>query len=249
MNRIGLPLEGQEVVLSYEMTEEVYLQWKQLFFDDSERFFVKVAEDGNREQLVLAIYTRLAVEAQVTFCDKGVTDQIYYDTMKDFVVWYLVCVRKKGIQGLTEEKWLSLHIRGGIFQMGRLQFEPQGDRIHVHIPEGESLTPKRCEESFRMAHQFFPSHYQIFDCHSWLVSPALEELCEEGSNILHFKRRFQIEKVTHPFLQAEERVFGEVLENKAEYPEVTSLQRSLKAYILQGKEPGMGYGIIDRKNI
>ena len=47
--------------------------------------------------------------------------------------------------------------------------------------------------------------------------------------------------------QAEERVFGEIRENKDAYLEENSLQRGLKQYLLAGKKVGIGRGIIINK--
>ena len=60
-----------------------------------------------------------------------------------------------------------------------------------------------------------------------------------------FQKLFRIVKVHYTFPQAEQRIFGEVLEDKSGYPENTSLQKKAKAYILEGKEPGIGVGVID----
>ena len=48
-----------------------------------------------------------------------------------------------------------------------------------------------------------------------------------------------------PARQAEERVFGEVSDKTEDYPERTSLQRALKAYLQKGNKVGMGCGFIE----
>lgn len=50
-----------------------------------------------------------------------------------------------------------------------------------------------------------------------------------------------------PFHRQEQRVFGEILEDKSQYPEDTLLQRNLKKYLMDGKNPGIGTGFV--KNI
>ena len=71
-------------------------------------------------------------------------------------------------------------------------------------------------------------------------------MLDENTSIIQFQKRFQIQKVNMHVRQAEERVFGEIREEKETYPERTSLQRALKDYILSGKNPGVGFGVIDR---
>ena len=51
----------------------------------------------------------------------------------------------------------------------------------------------------------------------------------------------------YDFPQAEERVFGEIRENKDAYPEENSLQRGLKQYLLTGKKVGIGRGVIRKQ--
>ena len=65
---------------------------------------------------------------------------------------------------------------------------------------------------------------------------------------MKFQKRFRIRKVTYPYRQAEERIFGEVLTDKEKYPEETSLQKRAKKYVLAGKDLGIGYGVIYRQH-
>ena len=63
---------------------------------------------------------------------------------------------------------------------------------------------------------------------------------------MKFQKRFQIQKVSYPYRQAEERIFGKVLESKEAYQEETSLQKKAKRYLLEGGDIGIGYGVIYR---
>ena len=74
-----------------------------------------------------------------------------------------------------------------------------------------------------------------------------QKLLSEESNIIRFQNLFEITKVHYAFPQAEQRVFGEILEDKSQYPEDTLLQRNLKKYLMDGKNPGIGTGFV--KNI
>ncbi len=133
--------------------------------------------------------------------------------------------------------------------MGRLQFEKDEKerKLHVHIPEGEPLSPEACDKSFAQAEDFFEDFYEGFDCESWLLSPALLEMLDEENRIIQFQKRFKIERIDLNSRQAEERVFGMIQEDKSLYPEYTSLQKALKKYVLAGKKPGAGFGTIARK--
>lgn len=249
MEKISLPKEGQDCVQDFPMTETFYQSFKELFYEDSKAFFAEADRRTDRERLYLYLYIRMAADLYPAFVEKGISGKVYVDTFYDITIWYNQCVKKKGVPGLVEERWLSLALRMKIFRLGRLQFEPDEDRhvLHVHIPEGEPLDDAACGESFAIAEEFFGPEYTIFDCESWLLSPKLQKLLKPDSNILKFQNRFQIEKIIYPFRQAEERVFGRVREDKEQYPESTSLQRAVKAMVLTGEDVGIGYGVIYRK--
>ena len=55
----------------------------------------------------LVLYIRMAVEVYETFQEKGIADQVYFDTFSDFRIWNEECKKKYGICGLTECEWLK----------------------------------------------------------------------------------------------------------------------------------------------
>ena len=248
MERVGLPEEGIKCVLNYAMDENTYQSWRVLFYENETEFFRKIDEQSEKEPLLLYLYVRFAVDLYTKYTEKGIPDKIYYDTFSDFTIWFSHCRRQKNVVGLTEENWLKLHLKMKLFRLGRLQFETdeKEGRIHVHIPEGESLSPEACDEAFSQAEDFFDDSYTSFDCESWLLSPVLAELLDERNRIIQFQKRFQITRVDRDARQAEEKVFGEIREDKSSYPENTSLQRALKRYLLTGKNPGTGFGVVPR---
>ncbi len=253
MERIGLPEEARNCVSDYVMPEQDYQNWRTLFYEKEPEFFQKMEAQPEKELLFLYLYVRFAVDLYEKYRQQGISDQIYYDTFSDFTIWFHHCVKERQVIGLVQEKWMILHLQMRLFRLGRLQFAIDSNktvrRLHVHIPEGEPLSPEACEASFLQADRFFDSFYDAFDCESWLLSPVLEELLGENSRILQFQRRFRIEEFDRNSRQAEERVFGEVREDKSSYPENTGLQRALKKYVLQGKTPGAGYGVIYRQSL
>ena len=248
MEQIHLPEEGRQCVLQYQMQEETYQNWKCLFYEKETEFFQNIEKQKEKEPLLLYLYVRFAIDLYPQYKEKGISDTVYYDTFSDFTIWSLYCRKHKNIVGLTREHWLKRHLNMRLFRLGRLQFEPDETehRIHVHIPEGEPLGKEACDASFLQANSFFPDFYSIFDCKSWLLSPALLDLLKEESHIIQFQKRFVIQEVDKNARQAEERVFGEVRENKESYPEYTSLQRALKKYVLAGNNPGVAFGILVR---
>lgn len=246
VEQIGLPEKARSCVLKYTMPESAYQSWRNIFYENETRFFQEIEKSSEKEFLILYLYLRFAEDLYSAYKDAGIPDCVYYDTFSDLAVWSAHCFKKKGIIGLAEEKWLKLHLKMKLFRLGRLQFEKDTAKksIHIHIPEGGALSPKACGESIQRAKEFFGDSYRLFDCESWLLSPVLLELLEAESNIIRFQKRFQVLGVNEKACQAEERVFGEILDDKHLYPENTALQRSLKRCLLNGRNPGVGYGIL-----
>jgi hypothetical protein len=119
--------------------------------------------------------------------EHGVTDQVSIDTLADLGQHVRLYRRRTGSVGFDTQWWLSLHFRGGLFTLGRLQFNPYrlstgpagplfwydaetieslGPRFRpgepvlgVHIPESGPLTPADCDASFNAARTFFAERF------------------------------------------------------------------------------------------
>ncbi|CAA9540195.1 MAG: hypothetical protein AVDCRST_MAG43-61 [uncultured Thermomicrobiales bacterium] len=125
--------------------------------------------------------------------------------------------RRHGVGGFDLQGWLTLHFRGAIFDLGRLQFQPArlGARmaeamteaglacgpddltLSVHITNSMGpMSPSACGAAFERARSFFARHfpeesYRTAVCHSWLLDDQLGEYLPESSNIIRFQRRFK----------------------------------------------------------
>lgn len=121
-----------------------------------------------------------------------------------------------GEGGLRTHDWLTLHFRGAIYELGRLQFNRMelrqvheigddspsllraGDSaLGVHIPESGPLTPPACDASLGRARDFFARHFpetpvRVAVCTSWLLDPQLAEYLDPDTNIIRFQRRFRL---------------------------------------------------------
>lgn len=264
MERIALPEEARQVVRKENMAEAEYTEEKQLFYKDFPVLLENWKKEIGKEKYTraLVLYLRLACEVYPKYREKGIGDEIFDKTFYDITIWCEECYRKRQVYGLEELWWLAQSVKMNLFRLGRLQFEPvvlendvKMDReglsisagtkvLNVHIPAGEPLDYEACLDSFRLAEAFFGKN-QIYMCDSWLLSPHLKEVLSEKSNILKFQNLFTVIKVYHAYPQAEQRIFQNVIENKQKYPEDTSLRRRAKAYILSGKDLGIGIGFIE----
>lgn len=204
------------------------------------------------------------------YVEKGIPDEIFYDTMADIYVWAEHFRKEYGFLGINEIMWICNHLNCSLFKIGRLQFQlyrlrfplyidrsvgrkapvKLGKRcINVHIPEGEPLETQACLASFEAAEEFFAKYFPKFDykcfaCDSWLLSPALAQMLPPESNIVKFASLWQILGSGSNSSQAIERIFGKGIGTAfASFPENTSLQRAAKAMLMNGKSIGMGFGL------
>lgn len=117
-----------------------------------------------------------------------------------------------------------------------LQMTPGEKAVAVHIPEGADLSPDKIDSALEAAKDYYGGSLLV--CDSWLLDPHLEFILPEKSRIISFMERFYKMPLKAERPQILERVLGfdcsmEKLEN---YPCSTSLQISLKKYLLEGKE-------------
>ena len=266
--KLNLPAVSLEALRNYKIPEETAARLKKVFRENPEAFEQEARKEPDADLLVLALYLRWAMDTHFEYAIRGMNWDIFFDTFKDFTIWTHAFTKETGRPGIAQWAWCGSSIKLQLFRLGRLQFRSGAleqdvvlgeDRyeagtpvLEVHIPAGEPLTPEAVEESLGRAQWFFRTYFrrehELFTCRSWLLSPALRELLGEDSNILQFKNRFELYG-TDPARQAEERVFGKILEDPADYPEDTALQRDMKRYLLAGNRVDMGCGIIRCRNV
>lgn len=180
---------------------------------------------------------------------RGVDEELSRRVLADVGEKLRLNRRLFGRPGLDVAHWFSAHVRGTLYQLGRLQFclEGAGERPHlgVHIRgEGGPLTLDAVRDSAEWALEFFPTvfpeHFagpddMAFYCESWLLDPQLRDWLPERSNIPGFAALFQLEGEPNPegnrsdlwrfvFARPEDTPLGEL-------PEDNSLQRAVLAGI------------------
>ena len=258
--RIHLPEGARTAVSSVGISDKEYKKWKNLFEKDFKLFLEKWKQEEKGELWALAFYVHMAADTYEKYVERGIDDKVFAETFYDITIWTEEYYRKHKLYGTDQIWWIGMSIQMKLFRLGRLQFEPmvlEEDLVgksgilkagtpvlNVHIPAGAPLEYAECLDSFRRAEDFFGKRNRSYICDSWLLSPALKDMLPETSNIIRFQKLFDVAKVHHTYLQAENRIFEGVLEDKSCYPEETSLQRAMKKYILAGKEPGIGVGFI-----
>lgn len=194
----------------------------------------------------LYVYAYLALIGPVRTYhrDHGVPDAVSWATLADLGRNLAVDRRMRGEGWPVMQSWLTLHVRGGLYELGRLQHHRGDGVIDLHIPESGPLTPEAVDASLDQARVFFPrcfpaERYTAFACGSWLLDPQLREYLPEDSNIVRFQQRFELEPYEQPEgldpdVEALRFVFRSLTTPLDRLPRGTVLQRAIIDHLKAG---------------
>jgi len=203
------------------------------------------------------VYVYLAALADVRrfHAQRRIPDEISWATLADLGRNLKRDRLLLGDGGLRTSGWLTLHFRGSLYQLARLQFNRtnvraaqvadafrEGDAaLGIHIPESGPLTAEACEESLTQAQPFFARHFpetptRLGICNSWLLDPQLADYLAPDSNIMRFQRRFTLAGDGHDGDADVLRfVFHRIAPNIDDLPQRTTLERAIVAHLRAGK--------------
>ncbi len=202
--------------------------------------------------------------------ERGIPEDIYWDTMADLRFKLLECMECKGVPGSFVAGWFNGFFELTRFAYGRFQYEmtefgrdesfttksgitiKKGDPlVNFHIPSsGISLTDDVRLDSYKRAFEHYKDRFGggpvLFVCGSWLLFPKHREFLPSNSNILRFMDDFElISWAEKDGFSNDWRVFGRYSDLPyAELPEDTSLRKAYKHWLCSGKKTGDGYGVI-----
>lgn len=218
------------------------------------------SSDSGTGSAVLARQLCTALENRENGPWKDIPEEIWLDTMKCFTRFVKEHHRSLGYYGFDRDFWTTRQIGAKLFRIGQLEYElweEDGNRaIGLHIPSDTRMDGRLLDESVEQARQFLRSYFPDWaevpmECESWLLSPALIPLLPEHSHIRSFQRAFDIQSTDLAPMDVLEWVFKltEAQQKRTalkDLPEDTSLQRSLKAFLLEGGRTGTARGVLAR---
>ncbi|GAB2598350.1 hypothetical protein GCM10027269_62270 [Kribbella endophytica] len=223
------------------------------------------------------VYVFLAAYPHITAFhrDRGISDEISWRTLTDLGRALANHRYWHGGGGLDAEltTWLTLHFRGEIYQLGRLQFQrvrlgqrtgravsaaglpfgPGDPALSVHVPAYcGPLGAEACSRSFTAARVFFDRHfpgrtYGVAVCRSWLLDEQLGDYLPADANILQFQRRFHAVYQPEPDDETTLRfVFGGPRSDRGALPRRTALERAVVDHLDAGRHwhGGMGWTFV-----
>lgn len=231
-----VPLEVLQSLTDIGTAYNAYEQLKELLGND------------NNGLKMFACMLNAATITYEKYCHYGINEKIFTDTMYCFTRFVKEHKASYGVYGFDRGWWTYRQLSCVLFKIGELEYEycDNEKTIHLHIPSGSDISMENCKKSLNEFNSFtskyFPGKKCPIVCNSWLLSPALDNLLSPQSNIIKFKKSFDItswNKTENEFLQW---VYGNVNIEYDKLPEKTSLQRNMKEYLMNGGVVGSAFG-------
>ena len=201
--------------------------------------------------------------------EKGIDEQIFYDTMLDLRAKLIECKDCKYVWGSFVTDWFSRFYAMTRFALGRFQFEEndydgntitygdytlqKGDKVYgFHIPSHPiPLSDEVRIDSYKKAYEFYHAKNGINSpiflcCGSWLLFKPYYDILPAKSNIRKFQDDFDIKTVNYRDNFGDAwRVFNDKADLPVnDWPEDTSMRKALKNHFQNGGKAGSGWGVI-----
>ena len=218
------------------------------------------------ELLVFMVLTKRLKER---YDERGLEEEIYWESMLDLKWKVLECYGVKGVYGTFVAKWFIGWFRLTRFALGRLQFElvkfgreyerdgvkldPTTNVLNVHIPRSlRPLTPEAVDDSFGRAKVFYARFFTdkpcVFVCSSWMLYPGNKEFLHPLSNTARFADRFDILSYSEDAKDSNPnvwRVFNAPYNgDPSTLPVTSSITAGLKEFLIKGGKMGSAYGVL-----
>lgn len=153
---------------------------------------------------------------------------------------------------IRQMTWLSHFLAGKIIEVGCLQYQIMDDyymecNIKIHIPRNTNLSTECVKDSINKSKEYIKKYYGIdnprYFCNSWMLGSTTKDSLNKDSNIYKFIELFDI-KEEYESLDVLRFVFETKNNDYSKLEEKTSLQRSLKKMLLDGRKLYNGIGIL-----
>ncbi len=218
----------------------------------------------------LLLLVCMAPKLKERYAQKGISEEIFYDTISDLRYKLYECLEVHGIVGNFVAYWYAGFFNLTRFGFGKLQFEPKKlgvdceyngvylsadtDVLNTHIPRtGKRLDRNDVLESYRKGRDFFRKYFPhiftdekvIFCCSSWLLDPWNLTVLSEGSNLRAFITDYHIiEQGEYENYKDLWRLFDKMYTGDPDaLPQNTSLRRAYAERVRRGEKTGWAKGI------
>ena len=285
--KLGFPQEAVELFEKIALKIENSKSFSERFQKTLDKYLLPEAHDFGgmcddmkklafcyrvKEYSLTCVWLIVASEKMLElYREKGIDEQIYWDSMMDLKYKFQECVDCKEVYGTFVGHWYTGFFQLNRFALGRFQFEnstfgaadefttssgvkiKRGDKtIGFHIPSsGVPLTDEVRFDSYKKAYEFFKDQRRedgliIFECGSWLLYEGNKEILPENSNTVKFINDFELIK-SEPKDKFNDawRIFAKSgYKSPKHWYDDTSMRKAFKNHVLNGGKTGSGHGVI-----
>ena len=159
---------------------------------------------------------------------------------------------------VSQMLWGAYLINIKIIEIGRLQYEHYKDSkdeyIKIHIPPGDKMTYNALLQSLKQSKEYVKKYFKIdccdYYCNSWLLSKQISTLLDENANINQFQSLFEIKEGPNCIKDILNYVYQKnEIDDYKNLDELTSLQKSVKRYLLNGNAINIGIGKLKKEHL
>lgn len=259
---LDIPEEVEKQLADYENSREIIIpddlisrilersQW-----DDSiKKLQELLGDDPAGIKILWELLHIVSTYSYEEYGKRGIPDDIFIATMK-FCTRYLREHDKHfGEYKFKEAWWFPRQISLCEYRIGALEYEfvdGEEREIAIHIPADADMRKESVARSLEEFEQFKKRYYPQWEnvsmtCDTWMLMPELKEFLGEDSNIIAFQDLFEIDIVNHDATWYRNWIFPGAGSVDTDLPEDTTLQRSLKKYLLAGNKFGVAKGHLVR---
>lgn len=216
----------------------------------------------------LLYFLSLCPKLRERYIERGLSDKLFVDTMKDLAFKANESHTVYGVWGTFVPAWYPRFFYGfDRFFFTRLQLEPVALKydctvngreykagakaLNVHIPNtGKPLYHDEVIKSYHEAVEFFKDYFGEDDvlivCNSWLLNPQHDSILKPGSNMLLFAHDYTLAYIgyyadNNSLWRTFDRPFtGDI----GALPTDTTLRRAYVDMLKKGEQLAYGYGVI-----
>jgi hypothetical protein len=159
--------------LIYEKMNEAWLELQSILGDDKDNI------------KILACMLKASADAYEIYKTKGISDKIYFDTMKCYTRFINETYKMTGRLYFDRYWWTARQAGCHLFRIDELEYEKKhiDDKIviGIHIPSDADFSPCAVDKSLMKAKKFFTEYYPDlanaeYRCHSWLLDSQLKDM-------------------------------------------------------------------------
>lgn len=243
---------SRDIEVSGDLTEQILnpSQWK----EGIQKLQELLGDDPAGVKILWELLHIVSTYSYEEYVKRGISDDIFIATMKFCTRFLRDRFKTYQDYNFVWAWWFPRQVSLCEYRIGALEYElvdGEEREIAIHIPSDADMSKESVALSLREFDKFLKKYYPEWEnvsrtCDTWMLMPELKEFLNEDSNIIAFQNLFEIDVVNYDAVWYMGWIFPGFETIDENLPEVTTLQRNMKRYLLEGKKFGVAKGHLFR---